>query len=57
MLCAVLGDTLAVCVGPATYAEALAQPHTREMPFTGRPLTGFVTVDPAGLDSDDGFVD
>jgi hypothetical protein len=40
-------------VGKELEAEALSRPHAREMDFTGRPMSGFVTVDPPGLESED----
>ena len=52
MFVGVLGDTLMARVGPEAYAEALQQPHTREMDFTGKPMKGFVFVAPAGIVSD-----
>jgi len=52
MCCGVLGDNLMVRVGPEGYKEALSQPHAREMDFTGRPLKGFVYVEPAGFSSE-----
>jgi TfoX/Sxy family transcriptional regulator of competence genes len=52
MCCGVVGRELMVRVGPETYAEALAQPHAREMTFTGRPLAGMVYVAAAGLETD-----
>ena len=53
MCCGIVGDTLMARVGPSQYQEALARPHAREMDFTGKPLKGFVYVDPPGF-SDDG---
>ncbi len=53
MCCGVVGDELMVRVGPDNYEEALAQPHAREMDFTGRPLKGMVYVGVAGLKSDE----
>lgn len=52
MCCGVLNDTLMARVGPEQYEDALAQPHAREMDFTGKPLKGFVYVSPAGFESD-----
>jgi hypothetical protein len=52
MCCGVLDDTLMVRVGPEGYEAALSQPHTRKMDFTGKPLKGFVYVEPAGFSSD-----
>lgn len=40
---------LMVRVGPEAYEAALALRHAREMDFTGRPLKGFVYVDPEGV--------
>lgn len=48
MCCGVAGHDLVVRVGPARCLEALAEPFTRPMDFTGRPLKGFVYVGPAG---------
>ena len=50
--CGLNKDNLVVRVGPEQYAEALAHPHAREMDFTGRPMKGWVYVDPAGYASD-----
>lgn len=49
MCCGVLDDTLMVRVGAEGHQTALAEPHARPMDFTGRPLKGFVFVDPAGI--------
>lgn len=53
MCCGLNGDALMARVGPEQYEAALARPHAREMAFTGRPMRGFVHVDPAGYDGDD----
>lgn len=53
MFIGVLGETLMARIGPAAYAQALAMPHVREMDFTGRPMKGYVYVDPAGFESDE----
>lgn len=53
MCVGIVGDELMVRVGPDRYDEALAQPHAREMTFTGRAMRGMVYVDPDGLDDDD----
>lgn len=49
MCCGLTKTDLMVRVGKAGYDDALAQPHARPMDFTGRPLVGFVYVDPAGV--------
>ena len=39
-------------IGTKHYLDALALPHVREMAFTGRPMKGYVYVDPPGLAND-----
>ena len=53
MVCGVLHDSLIVRVGPDRYSEALAQPHTKEFDFTGRPMAGWVMVSLEGYEADD----
>lgn len=53
MLGGVMGDEIIVRVGAERYEEALKQPHTREMDFTGRPMRGFVVVASEGISSDE----
>ena len=48
MACGVIHDDLMVKVGTEGHADALAEPHTRPMDFTGRPMRGMVYVDPVG---------
>lgn len=48
MFVGITGDDLMVRVGPERYEESLAKPHVRPMDFTGRPMTGYVYVAPAG---------
>lgn len=52
MACGVIHDDLMVRVGRAGHDAALAEPHTREMDFTGRPSRNMVYVAPAGVTSD-----
>lgn len=52
MCCGVSGDDLMVRVGPDAYEDALAEPHAREMDFTGRPLRGMVFVAAGGTRSE-----
>ena len=44
--------SMMVRVGKDLEAEARSRPHSRAMDFTGKPMAGFVTVDPPGLESD-----
>ena len=39
-------------VGANRYEEALADPHCRAMDFSGKTMTGFVHIDPPGLEED-----
>ena len=48
MACGVHKDGLIVRVGAGKYDWALSQPHTRPFDMTGRPMTGWVMVDPPG---------
>jgi hypothetical protein len=52
MFVGVNSSTLMARVGPERYQDALALPHVREMDFTGRPLRGYVYIDPPGLAED-----
>jgi len=52
MFVGIVGDTLMARVGPGYYEQALSRPHVREMDFTGKPMKGYVFVDPAGFESD-----
>ena len=60
MACGVLGDELIVRLAPEEAERALAEPHTREFDFTGRPMRSIVMVAPAATADDDdlaGWVD
>lgn len=48
----VIGDELIVRVGPDATEEALARPGARLFDFTGRPMTGWITVAPGALAED-----
>ena len=45
----IVGEDLMVRVGPERYDEALGRPFAREMDFNGRPMRGFVYVEPEGM--------
>lgn len=51
MACGVHQNSLMVRIDPATYADALARPGVRAFDMTGRPMKGWILVDPAGLES------
>jgi TfoX N-terminal domain len=52
MFVGIRGSTLMARVGAERYQDALAVAHVRKMDFTGRPLKGYVYVDPPGLGKD-----
>lgn len=53
MACGILNDDLIVRVGPEQYDEALADPQARQFDITGRPMTGWVMIAPAGYAEDE----
>jgi TfoX/Sxy family transcriptional regulator of competence genes len=53
MCCGVMGDQLMLRLGESGAVEALAEPHTLPMDFTGRPMKNMVYVEPAGLASEE----
>ena len=52
MFVGISGSKLMARIGPEHYLDALAMPHVREMAFTGRPMRGYVYVDPPALVAD-----
>lgn len=53
MACGVNKDHLVVRVGPERYEQALSQPYVQEFDITGRPMKGWVIVEPAGYESEE----
>ena len=56
MFVGISGSKLMARVGVERYQDALAVPHVREMDFTGKPMKGYVYVDPQGLVEDKDLV-
>jgi TfoX/Sxy family transcriptional regulator of competence genes len=52
MCCGVLGTTLVLRLGEEGAAEALREPHTRPMDFTGKPMKSMIYVAPEGYGPD-----
>jgi TfoX/Sxy family transcriptional regulator of competence genes len=52
MFVGIVQDQLMARVGPAEYEQALGLPHVREMDFTGKPMKGYLYVDPPGFEAD-----
>ena len=40
-------------VGPDAYDDARTEPHVREFDITGKPMKGWVMVEPEGVEGDD----
>jgi hypothetical protein len=51
MSCGVVGSSLMVRVDPEEEEKLLRKPAVRPMDFTGRPMRGFLFVDPPGIAS------
>ena len=49
MFCGIAKGLLMLRVGPERYDVVLKTAHVRPMDFTGRPLKGYVYVEPEGL--------
>jgi TfoX/Sxy family transcriptional regulator of competence genes len=55
MCVGILKDDLMARIAPAEYDNALTKSGCREMDFTGKPMKGFVFIDPQGTDQDEGL--
>jgi len=53
MCCGIHGGELIVRMDPKETDRALARPHTRIFDLTGRPMKGWILVQPAGLAKED----
>jgi len=53
MCCGENEDLLMLRVGPDNYDESLKEKHTRPMDFTGRPMKGYIYVEPRGYKSEE----
>jgi hypothetical protein len=53
MLCGVHKDRLIVRLGEEAGAAALNEPHAGPMDINGRPMKGWVMIEPGGYDGDD----
>lgn len=49
MACGIIDDKLMLRLGAEGGAAALRRKHVHPMDFTGKPMAGFVYVEPAGL--------
>ena len=46
-------DFLILRLGEAAAAEALSKAHTRPFDITGRPMKGWVMIEPKGIETDE----
>jgi hypothetical protein len=53
MLVGVWKDSLIVRLGPDEGDEALKEPHVKEFDMNGRPMKGWVLIEPEGVEGDD----
>jgi TfoX/Sxy family transcriptional regulator of competence genes len=53
MACGVTGDSLMVRLPPQEWEAALSEPGTRPMDMAGRPMRGWVLVEPAAVGEGD----
>lgn len=53
MLVGIWKSSLIVRLGPDQSAEALQEPHVIEFDITGRPMRGWVMVEPDGIERDE----
>lgn len=53
MLVGVWREFFIARLGPDQGEEALLEPHVRKMDITGRPMKGWIMVEPEGVEDDD----
>jgi TfoX/Sxy family transcriptional regulator of competence genes len=53
LLVGVWKDSICVRLGPEQAEKALPEPHVTEFDITGRPMKGWVLVEPEGVEDDD----
>jgi hypothetical protein len=53
MFVGVSGSKLMARVGKENYQNSLSHKHVREMDFTGKPMQGYVYVEPLGIKTEE----
>jgi TfoX/Sxy family transcriptional regulator of competence genes len=53
MCVGIVKNNLMARIGPEAYDDALLKKGCKEMDFTGRPMNGYVFIEPEGFDMDD----
>ena len=56
MCVGIVDDMLMVRVGPDAYESALSEKHVRPMDFTGKPMKGYIYVEPAGFKTEKNLI-
>ena len=57
MLVGVWKNSLIVRLGPDAYDDTLLEPHVKEFDITGRPMKGWIMVEPEGVEDDEKLKD
>ena len=57
MLVGVWKEFLIARLGPDQGEEALLEPHVKKMDITGKPMKGWVMIEPEGVEDDDQLKD
>src|SRR5215469_15414448 len=57
LLVGVWKDSLCVRLGPDQAGEALKEAHVREFDITGKPMKGWVLVEPEGVENNEQLTD
>jgi TfoX/Sxy family transcriptional regulator of competence genes len=52
MLVGVWKNSLIVRIGPDSYEEALLEPNVKQFDITGKPMKGWIMVEPEGIEHD-----
>lgn len=55
MCVGIVDNMLMVRVGPEDYEKELLEKHVRPMDFTGKPMKGYIYVEPPGFKTEDGL--
>ncbi len=57
MLVGVWKNSLIVRLGADSYEDALLEPHVKKMDITGKPMKGWIMVEPEGVEDDEQLKD
>ncbi len=52
MCAGIMKDVMMARIGEEAYPDAISKPGCNEMDFTGRPMKGYVFLDPEAIDLD-----